>query len=211
MATNEPMPVTTGMSPESDPYLPTSVVLERLICEAPTGNVTLAWVTDHLSTRSFGIILLLLGVCGLLPVASTAAGLIVAIPATQMILGHAAPIFPRRVARRPVATLKLATMLQRVIPALRYMERFIRPRWPTPFQTTKRVVGVFVLLLGAGLLIPIPLSNIPSAVVIVLVAFAYLEEDGILLAGALMLALVLFAAGAAALWGTIAGIIGIAD
>jgi hypothetical protein len=91
------------------------------------------------------------------------------------------------------------------------MERFIRPRWPTPFQTTKRVVGVFVLLLGTGLLIPIPLSNIPSAIVIVLVAFAYLEEDGILLAVALMLALVLFAAGAAALWGTIAGVIGIAD
>ena len=70
-------------------------------------------------------------------------------------------------------------MLVRIIPALRYLERFIRPRWPTPFEITKRVVGVVVLLLGVCLLAPIPLSNLPVSLTIVLVAFAYLEEDGL--------------------------------
>ncbi len=56
---------------------------------------------------------------------------------------------------------KLADMLMRIIPALRYLERFIRPRWPTPFEATKRVIGGFVLLLGVCLLAPLPLSNIP--------------------------------------------------
>ena len=91
---------------------------------------------------------------------------------------------------------KPANMLKRIIPALRYLERFIRPRWPTPFEITKRVIGGFVLLLGGCLLAPLPLSNVPVSLTIVLLAFAYLEEDGILLALALVIALGLFAVGA---------------
>jgi len=155
--------------------VPTSVVLARLIHNAPAGHVTLAWLMGHLHTRSFGIILLLLGVCGLLPVVSPIAGLLVFIPAFQMIRAHPAPIFPRWVAERPIAADKLADMLRRIIPALRYLERFIRPRWPTPFEATKRVIGGFVLLLAGCLLAPLPLSNIPVSLTIVLVAFAYLE------------------------------------
>jgi hypothetical protein len=42
---------------------------------------------------------------------------------------------------------------------------------------------------------------------VMLMAFAYLEEDGILLAVAMLIALILFSAGGAALWSMIAGII----
>ncbi len=101
-------------------------------------------------------------------------------------------------------------MLRRVIPTLRYLERFIRPRWPTPFEATKRVVGGVVLLLGALLLTPIPLSNIPIGLTIVLVAFAYLEEDGVLLALALATAVALLVAAAAVLWGVVAATIWLA-
>ena len=83
---------------------------------------------------------------------------------------------------------------------LRFLERFIRPRWPTPFAATKRVVGGVVLLLGASLLIPVPLSNVPSALLIVLIAFAYLEEDGALLCAALVGALLLSVIVVAAAW-----------
>src|SRR5271165_3874059 len=190
--------------------VPTSVVLARLIHNAPAGQVTLAWLMDHLHTRSFGIILLLLGVCGLLPVVSPIAGLLLFIPAFQMIRARPAPIFPRWVAERPIATDKLADMLMRIIPALRYLERFIRPRWPTPFETTKRVIGGFVLLLGVSLLAPLPLSNIPISLTIILVAFAYLEEDGVLVVVALTISLGLFAAEAAALWSTLAAMLWLA-
>lgn len=195
---------------ELAPHVPTSVVLERLISAAPAEQVSLAWLTGQLRTRSFGIVLLLLGVCGLLPVVSPVAGLMLAIPASQMIRAHPAPIFPRRIAQRSVPTAKLAAMLLRVIPVLRFLERFIRPRWATPFETTKRVVGGFVLLLGLGLLAPLPLSNVPVSLTVVLIAFAYLEEDGILLAAALLVTLGLFAAGLGAAWGTVAGLVRLA-
>jgi hypothetical protein len=181
-------------------HVPTSVLLEILIREAPTDRVTLAWLMGHLRSRSFGIILLLLGVCGLLPVVSPVAGLLLAVPAFQMIRAHPAPIFPRRVLERAVETEKLAAMLRRIIPALRFLERFTRPRWPTPVETTQRLIGSFVLLLGVSLLVPFPLSNVPISLAIVLLAFAHLEEDGILLACALVIALGLFAIETVALW-----------
>jgi hypothetical protein len=197
----------TTLPPENGPHVPTSSVLERLLREAPADYVTLGWLMGQLRKRSFGMVLLLLGVCALLPVISPAAGLLLAIPAVQMFRARAAPVFPRRLAEYRITTDGLASVLRRAVPALRYLERFVRPRWPTPFEATKRVVGGVVLLLGGLLLAPIPLSNIPIGLTIVLVAFAYLEEDGVLLALALAASLGLLTAAAAALWGMVAATI----
>jgi hypothetical protein len=125
------------------------------------------------------------------------------LPACQMILARPGPVFPQRIVSRPFETRRLAQVIKRAVPVLRYLERFIRPRWATPFETTKRVVGAVVLLLGAGLLAPVPLSNVPPSLVIVLVAFAYLEEDGALLCAALAAAFLLLAIATAAVWQTV--------
>lgn len=181
--------------------LPTSVILERLMHEAPPGTVSLAWLIDRLGPRSFGLVLLLLGLLALLPGIAIAAGVLLAIPASQMLRGHIAPVFPQRLARRGLPTLRLAALIRRAVPALRVMERVMRPRFSTPFQTTKRLVGALMLLLGALLLAtPVPLSNVPYGMAIILLAFAYLEEDGIALCIALGLAVLALAAGAASLW-----------
>ena len=64
-----------------------------------------------------------------------------------------------------------------------------------------------MLLLGIGLLAPFPLSNVPVSLAVILVAFAYLEEDGVLLAAALAIALILLALGGMAFWGSVGGTI----
>ena len=89
------------------------------------------------------------------------------------------------------------------MPVLRWLERFIRPRCATPFQATKRVVGVVVMLLGVTLLAPVPLSNVPPALAIALIAFAYLEEDGALLCTAMTAAVVMLVIATAAAWQTL--------
>jgi hypothetical protein len=94
-------------------------------------------------------------------------------------------------------------MIRRTAPVLRYLERFIRPRWPTPFDATKRVGGIVVLLLGLSMLAPIPLSNVAPAILVALIAFAYLEEDGVLLCAALGAALLLLTILAATIWETV--------
>jgi hypothetical protein len=181
----------------------TSAVLERLLKDAPPEGVTLGWVLSHLRERSFGFLMLLLGTAAIFPGISVVAGLLLAIPAFQMVLGRPVPVFPRRIAERRIAMSRFAALIRRAIPVLRVLERFIRPRWPAPFQTTKRVVGLSILVLGVCLLIPIPLSNIPPGLVIMLIAIAYLEEDGALLSVALAASLALVVAIAAAVWGTV--------
>jgi hypothetical protein len=181
----------------------TSAVLERLLKDAPPEGVTLGWVLSHLRERSFGFLLLLLGTAAIFPGISAVAGLLLTIPAFQMVLGRPVPVFPRRIAERPITMSRFAALIRRAIPVLRVLERFIRPRWPTPFEATKRVVGLSILVLGVCLLIPIPLSNIPPGLVIMLIAIAYLEEDGALLSVALAASLALVVGIAAAVWGTV--------
>lgn len=180
--------------------IPTSALLDGLLRDADAERVTLRWLVDRLGDRSFGLVMLLLALLGAMPGASAVVAPLLAILAVQMMLGHAGPVFPRRVAERSVRTEGLARTLGRAVPVLRAIEGFFHPRWPTPFEAAKRVVGPVVLLLGLLLLAPIPLSNVPPALAIALLAIAYLEEDGILLCIALAASALLLAIAAGAVW-----------
>ena len=115
-------------------FIPTSVVLQGLHDEAPTDHFTLGWLMGSLRRRSFGIIMLLLALVAMAPGVSIIAGLLLMIPAFQMIAGQPAPVFPRRIAARPLPTRHLAALVQRAVPVLRYLEKAIHPRWPTPLD-----------------------------------------------------------------------------
>ena len=180
--------------------MPTSTALRDLLRHASTETITLAWLMERLGERSFGLVLLLLGLLATLPGASVVAGILIAVPAFQMILGRHAPLFPRFLAVRCFKTRRLAAMLVHAVPPLRYLERYIRPRWQARFGAAKRLVGLAILIVGSLLFVPIPLSNVPPALVIVLVAFAYLEEDGVLLCLTLAIILVLLMIAGGVAW-----------
>lgn len=194
--------------PPSDTKLliPTSVVLQRLHDEVPPDHFTLGWLMHSLRKRSFGIIMLLLALVATVPGLSIVAGLLLMIPAFQMIAGKPAPVFPRRIATRALPTRHLAAVVQRSVPLLRYLEKVVHPRWHTPLEATKRLVGAVVVVLSATLVfIPIPMSNVVPALVIALISLAYLEEDGVLLSIALLAAVIVLTAATAAVWEAIAG------
>lgn len=60
-----------------------------------------------------------------------------------------------------------------------------------------------MLLLGLTLISPLPFSQVVSALVILLLAVAYLEEDGVALLVALIAALCSLAATGATVWGAV--------
>jgi hypothetical protein len=187
-------------------FLPTSILLQRLHDEAPVDHFTLAWLMGSLRKRSFGVIMLLLALVAIAPGVSIAAGLLLIVPAFQMIAGRPAPSFPRRIASHPIPTRHLTALVQRAMPVLRYLEKMIHPRWPTPFEATKRLVGAAILILTTTLLLtPLPLSNIVPAMVIALISLAYLEEDGLLLSRALVAAVIVLALELAVVWQTVLG------
>src|SRR5450631_3244876 len=183
-----------------------SVVLQKLHDEVPTDHFTLGWLMGSLRTRSYGIIMLLLALVAIAPGVSIVAGLLLMIPAFQMIAGKPAPIFPRRIAVHPLPTRHFAALVQRAVPVLRYVEKIIHPRWPTPFEATKRLVGAVVAILSTALVLsPIPLSNVLPALVIALISLAYLEQDGLLLLIALLAALIVLVVAFMAVWETVRG------
>jgi len=198
------MPAETQTGPETRRRIPTSVLLDTLVAEAGAAEVTIAWLIERLGERGFGMMLMILGLLALLPGLSAVAALALMLPAAQMMLARPRPVLPARIGGRAVGVQRLGGIVRRVRPVLRLIERGIRPRWPTPFEATKRVVGAAVMGLSVALLAPVPLSNLPIALCVMLLAVAYLEEDGLLLAAALVLSLLLLAAGAFLAWITVA-------
>ena len=162
------------------PHVPTSVALMRLLDDAPADRVSLAWLIGRLGKRSFGLLVLIVAFLGLAPAVAMLAMLLLPFPAIQMVLGHERPNLPHFLARQSIPTRRLSRLAGWSIPSLRRMEVFIHPRWPTPLEATKRLVGLTILLLAVTLIAPFPFNIIPT-LVIILIAFAYLEEDGMLL------------------------------
>ncbi len=187
-------------------FVHSSVMLQRLHDEAPADRFTLGWLMTGLGKRSFGLVILLLALVAIAPGVSIVAGLLLMIPAFQMIEGLSGPIFPRRLAVRPLPTRHLAALVQRAVPVLRCLEKIIHPRWRTPPEATKRLVGIVVMLLTICLVLaPIPLSNIVPALVIAAISLAYAEEDGLALLIALLAAVLVMIIAVVAVWETARG------
>jgi hypothetical protein len=187
----------------ADAYVPTSVQLARMLDRADGARVSIAWLMQQLGRRSFGLTLLVMAVVGCVPGLSTVVGLLMAWPAIQMVLGHDQAVLPRAVARREVGVDRLARVIAIVTPRLAWLERLVRPRLAPPFDTTKRLTGIVMLLLGLSMISPVPFSHLLPALVIMLLALAYLEEDGVALLVALAAAVVSLAITGVTVWGTV--------
>jgi hypothetical protein len=184
--------------------MPSSRVLEEILDQAPADYFTLDWLTATLQQRSFGIMILFLGLLGTAPIGSTVPGLLLAVLAMQMIAGRGQPIFPHFIATRRLPTRNLRLVGGRAIPFLKFLERAIHPRWPVAFEALKRAVGVVILLLTAVMLLtPVPLSNVVPAIVIAVISLAYIEEDGLLLLVAILVGVTLIGLTFAAVWGAV--------
>ena len=183
--------------------MPTSVHLSRLLEQAEGAHVSIGWLLRELGERSFGLTLLLMAIIALVPGTSAVVGVLIAWPAIQLILGHDMAALPRVIVSRKVGIDRLARVIAAVAPRLAWVEKVIRPRLPALFETTRPITGTAILLLGVTLIVPMPLSNIVPALVIMMLALAYLEEDGLALLLALFGALCSLAVTAATVWGAV--------
>jgi hypothetical protein len=160
----------------------TSDLLTRLINDAPKDTVDLDWLLGHLQKRAFGLLLLILAIAILVPGLGIVASIAIAFPAVEMMLARDRPTLPRILTKRSFATQRFTKWAKRAIPLLRAVERISHSRWHTAVEAAKRAVGLLVLLLAASGIWPLPLINVLPAVMIAVLAIAYIQEDGLLLA-----------------------------
>jgi hypothetical protein len=183
--------------------VPTSVHVAKMLDRAEGARVSVGWLMAELGDRSFGLTLLVMAIVALIPGASTLVGVLIAWPAIQLILGHRKALLPRPLARRELAVERLARVIALVVPRLAWVEKLIRPRSPALFEMTRRMTGTAILLLGLTLTVPMPFAHVVPALIIMMLALAYLEEDGLALLLGLFAALGSLAMTGATVWGAV--------
>ncbi len=135
--------------------------------------------------RAFGAALLLAVMPAFLPLpfgVGAISGPLVSILGAQMLFGRRQPWLPKRWRKRQIPRARLQGFNAKLGRLLERIERLCRPRlnglatqlWATVFT------GAQLVLLGVLLALPIPLTNYPFGLLLVLYALALVERDGLL-------------------------------
>jgi hypothetical protein len=172
----------------------TSQLLRMAIATADTEMVTIGEISAALRRRAFGFVLFIVALVNCVPLppgVSSLAGVPVFLVGLQMLLGRPRPWLPRSIRRRSYRRRVLLEKLDWLAPYLQIFEKVARPRFPRlTFFLVPRVAGLVVILLSLYIMIPLVFTNIPPAMAAVFIAFAMIEEDGLLIAVGLVLAFV---------------------
>lgn len=179
--------------PEPDPGRPaqrhSSVSLSTLLLDFAANfsaeRVRVRDITESLGQRSFGFILLIFALPNSLPIlgipgVSTITGLPMLFVAIQMALGHKRVYLPRWIADSSLASADFHSLINKVVPWLRRIEKLMKPRIPLLTQgNAERWLGAFCVVLAFLLVLPIPLGNLLPALGILFIALGLIESDGI--------------------------------
>ena len=162
--------------------LTTRVLFERIARDHP-GTLPFGDLLDAFSERAFGLFLLLAILPAFLPLpagAGVVSGPLVSLAGLQLLAQAEHPWLPRWLQRRPVSTSSIDRLRQRLATPLAWLERVSRPRWPAMIDHggAKAVTGALLVLLGGLLALPIPLTNYPFGLVLLVFAAALIERDG---------------------------------
>ena len=168
----------------------TSRALERLLDEAPSGRISVAWIAAQLESRSFGFVMLVLALAGLAPGIASVSGFLLAVPSLQMIAGRRTLSLPVFLSRRSASTAGFAKWVHRMIPVFATIERVVPSSAHGRLLRATRLIGVVDLLLATAIIMPVPFAYIPPTLAIIAISFAQIEDSMALLAVALVLAAV---------------------
>lgn len=171
---------------------------------APGQSISLGALLDHFGHRGHGILLLVATLPSLLPVPlglGAVLGPIVLVLGLGVALGLERPWLPGWLRRRGLSAELVAASVRKVEPWLVKLERWSRPRrlWLTE-GLGGRIAGLVLVLLAIAFTLPIPLTNYPIGVAMILISAALIENDGSLLLWAYGYTLVM-ASGLVILWG----------
>ncbi|MFO0839739.1 MAG: exopolysaccharide biosynthesis protein [Phycisphaerae bacterium] len=161
---------------------PSSAPRKRLRARS---HVTIGEIVDRTREAGFGVLLAFLAIAALpIPGVSVLFGLVIAVGASQMVIGMHKPWVPRVVRNRRISVKTLDWISVRVPRWTAWLEVLVRPRFT--FMTRGffwSLCGLAVLIQGLGLALPLPIpwSNSFFALPIVLYAIALLESDGLLM------------------------------
>ena len=171
------------------PHLPLGDTLKRLLETDDERGLTISEITGAVGEKGFGLVLIVLSLPSALPVPapgySTPFGIVIALIALQMLLGHQAVWLPKKLGAIRIKPKLASTMLGTASKFLKKIERFIRPRqqWIRG-RAGQAALALVIFIMACLMMLPIPLTNTFPAMVIFMVGVGLAEEDGLLAIGA---------------------------
>ena len=168
----------------TEPLRPqTSTILRALLSDLDSPGIAVGDLVTHLRARAYGVLFVILGTISLVPAMSLPGGMLIAVFAVQMAWGVRTPRLPRRLAELEIPTHRLRWAIERLLPVLTRLERRVRPRWPwLTAPPAINLVGLLMAVVSLTFALPVPFTQVPTGLAILLIAVAMLERDGRVLA-----------------------------
>jgi hypothetical protein len=179
------LPKLVRWHPDTGAPLPPSTrqLLDHLAEGDPEEALSLGELLDEFRERSFGLFLLLVLLPTFIPIPmgqGALSGGLVALIGLQLLLRFEHPWLPGFLSRYRIHRHSIATFQKHLGKWLGRLERLTRPRneiW-LEHPVAHAFTGLVLIVLGALLALPLPLTNYPFGLVILSYAFALIERDG---------------------------------
>ena len=175
----------------------TSVLLRELVQGVQSDQISVVALLERVGTRSFGGLIILLAIVGLLPGIGLIAGIGMIVIGTQLVLGFVTPRLPRFVQERSLDVDWVKSVCDRTAEQVENIERWAKPRWlvVSRMRGLCQLLGLSVIALGAVVLLPLPMTQLPPGVALVMLSLGLLERDGVLILLGLVIGLAALALG----------------
>lgn len=173
--------------------LPRTSELLAQLAEGDTNHlIPFGRLLQGFGRRGFGVLLLAVSLPSFIPLpigVGAVVGPIIALIGLQMLLTMQQPWLPKFVRRRGLRRESYARFLARTRPWLERLERISCPRMTmlTESRPSHLLTGLLVLLNGILLSLPIPFTNYPFGVLMLLFSMAIIERDGAMMLAAWIL------------------------
>lgn len=165
--------------------------LEAMAERAPESGFTLREILDQLDESAFGAGLFFLALPCCIPFLYGVPQ-IVSLPmmalAGQMAAGRKQPWMPDKFSQRKIDRKGLMQMAKGGRKWLGWIEAFTKPRLTgITGKRSERIVGLFLCLFSASILVPLPMTNTVPGFGVALASFGLINKDGILVILGLLL------------------------
>lgn len=152
-------------------------------------DISFQCLLQLLGKRAFGVAILLFALPSTLPLSiipgiSFVFSLPIMLLALQIIGARNTLWLPKIIAQQTIEHTKLVKIIDKTIPYLIKVERFLTPRWPMMTSRAMDIInGIVIFCLALLLIFPIPLSNSIFALLIVIFSLGLVEKDGLFILG----------------------------
>jgi hypothetical protein len=165
----------------------TSEILRQILADNPQDMISVEQIVNSLGTSSFGTSLMVFSIPEVIPIPVPGLSAVVALPTgllgAQMIMGNGEIRLPKALLKRSVPRKAFAAAVKTILPFLERAEKKVRPRWQwATSPAAKRFLGALIFVLACVIALPIPMTNMPPAIAIFIIALGLVERDGKLIA-----------------------------